>query len=154
MYLNDKAIDRFWAKVEFAEQDECWVWQSATTAGKYGLFWLNGRSVLATHVAFFLANGFIDLSLDVLHSCDYPICVNARHLKQGTAAENSQEAVQRNRMPKGSQKTQAKLNEEKVLEMRLKFQQRSITYKSLAAEYGVSSKTAQQAIKGDTWQHI
>jgi len=81
------------------EPGRCWLWTGAKMHKGYGQIFVNGSSKKATHIS---------LELDgrprpskkswALHSCDTPECVNPRHLRWGSASENTREAFARGRM--------------------------------------------------------
>jgi hypothetical protein len=82
--------------------DDCWEWMGARNSLDYGVvswIWPSGkfqRQALAHRVALGLVLGREPVQM-VLHSCDNPPCVNPAHLREGTAKENAQDAVSRNR---------------------------------------------------------
>jgi hypothetical protein len=95
---------RYRRKVDKRGPDECWIWTGARTKAGYGT--LRGipessglqRQVMATHIALMLdgrpkpGKGAL-----ALHSCDNPPCVNPKHLRWGTHAENYADMVDRER---------------------------------------------------------
>lgn len=94
-------VDRFAARVAFAGEDECWLWQGSRTKWRmsYGVFWdpLLGREVRAHRRAYELTFGPIPDGLIVRHKCDVPLCCNPYHLEVGTHADNSRDMVERGR---------------------------------------------------------
>lgn len=87
---------RFWAKVD-RRNGGCWPW---TGRAKFhdgrGRFLLNGRAVIASRVAWAIANGR-EPDGWVIHSCDYPPCCNPAHLSLGTPADNVRDMMERRR---------------------------------------------------------
>lgn len=69
-------LDYFWAKVE--EGPDCWIWKGSKTRNGYGKY-----TVIAHKIAYELAKGRVPDGLDILHSCDNPLCVNLNIFEQG-----------------------------------------------------------------------
>lgn len=92
-----KDIERFWSKVDKRGEDECWEWKDFRDRGGYGKFWLNGKSVISSRVAWVIANGSIEDGLVVCHKCDNPSCCNPDHLFVGTNLDNVADRVAKGR---------------------------------------------------------
>lgn len=89
--------DKFWPKVAKRGPEDCWLWSAATTSG-YGKLRLPGRGgrTLGAHViSLMLHTGEEAQGRYALHSCDVKLCVNPKHLRWGTQADNIQDAVKR-----------------------------------------------------------
>ncbi len=86
--------------------------------------------------------------LFVRHTCDNPPCCNPAHLLIGTAADNTHDAIERDRLARGFDLSHTKLSREQVEEVRSKYRTFSIpgvrgrhsNRHELAAEYGVGAK--------------
>lgn len=107
---------RFWAKVNIAENDECWEWCGCVKHGcneQYGQFKLDGRCRIAHRVSYELAYR-IRLRRDqlLLHKCDNHLCVRPDHLTIGTQSQNMQDMYVRGRR-------KAKLTEDDVHRIRI-----------------------------------
>lgn len=106
---RERLLARFWAKVNkngpmhYGLGTQCFYWTGglATRIGEagYGRISINGRSVVATHVAWFLEHGeFPEKGKVCCHKCDRPNCVNVDHLFVGTQSDNALDAVRKGRM--------------------------------------------------------
>lgn len=93
-------LARFMAKVDVAEDDECWEWRAARSGLGYGRFALRRKTLIASRVMLSWVTGTsLDTPLVAMHLCDNPPCVNPAHLRWGTQRENIQMAGARGHMP-------------------------------------------------------
>lgn len=96
--------DRFWEKVDrYSDPDGCWLWKGALNTGGYGMIGHYRKPMITAHrLSWELENGDIPNGLLILHMCDVKNCVNPRHLRLGTQAENIRDAVTKGRFrPRG-----------------------------------------------------
>jgi len=92
----DKTQRRFWDKVLIGGRG-CWLWSTYIDEGGYGRFWLGNSMKTAHTLSYTFWNGNYDHSLDVLHTCDNPSCVNPEHLYLGTHKQNMIDMAKRGR---------------------------------------------------------
>ena len=78
----------FWSKVD--KTPSCWLWTAATNSNGYGRLRQNGRYWLAHRLSWEMENGPIPDGMVVDHRCHNPCCVNPRHLRVITQAQNTQ----------------------------------------------------------------
>lgn len=159
--------ERFFAKIA-KTSDGCWLWIGSRDDRGYGFFRYNGRVQMAHRVAWILANGQIPERLQVCHRCDNPRCVRAEHLFLGTAADNITDKVAKNRQARGDATGSRKYPErrprgEKVVTSRLSADdvkairesaQRGSMLKTLAGQFGVSSRTIGRVVRREAWAHV
>jgi hypothetical protein len=82
--------ERFWSKVAWGGDEECWQWLRATNRDGYGQFHVPGHGMGAAHrVAYELEVGEIPKGLTLDHNCENKSCVNPLHLEPVTQAENN-----------------------------------------------------------------
>jgi hypothetical protein len=75
----------------------CWVWTGSSFTTGYGSFWMFGKLLLATRVAYEIWVGPIPTFKFVLHKCDNPSCVRPSHLYVGTQQDNADDRKARGR---------------------------------------------------------
>ena len=135
----------------------CWLWKGNQASG-YGRIYAGPdhryHTLLAHRVAYQEFIGDVPHNVDVLHTCDVPLCVNPAHLFLGTHKENMADMIAKGRQrlnpAKGVDRHDAKLTENDVREIRLSTDTQAAT----AAKYGVT-RTAISAIRrGKTWKHL
>jgi hypothetical protein len=153
-YTEAQRIAAFWARVQIAGPDECWLWNGGRSDKGYGQVKWAGRKQEGSHrVAFFLSGGYLPEGLSVCHTCDNPPCCNPTHLFAGTQQINVADCVGKGRNARGEKARHSKLKESEILAMR-KAHRKGAKYAELAKQYGVSRATARQAIIGGTWKHL
>lgn len=146
--------DRFWPKVDTSGgPDACWPWTAAVQRG-YGAVRLtseDGRrtQVNAQRVAYELAYGPIPEGMHVLHSCDFPLCCNHRHLSAGTRSENMRQAHERGRVSGGGAKRRLTDEERASIQASLA---NGLPIRRIAREFGVAAVTVRH-IRGCLLTH-
>jgi len=153
--LHFTQINRFVSQIDqTGGLDSCWNWQGFIGHTGYGIYAINGKNFKAHRISYFLANGRIDDELLVLHRCDVGSCVNPRHLLQGTAKDNSQDAVRKGRNTKifGEQNGNHKLTKRQVKDIRRMCRDRVMSQKSIAKHFGVYESTVYYIAKDEQWQ--
>jgi hypothetical protein len=149
--------DRFWTKVKKGGADECWEWQGFRTSKGYGRFGDSRESsgyVYAHRYSSELATGKQPGSKHVLHHCDNPPCVNPAHLFLGTNRDNSRDAVNKGRIPRGNNSAQAKLTEDQVVAIRHLYSKGHVRYQDVADAYGVKKETIYAVVARRNWRWL
>jgi hypothetical protein len=180
---NDQT--RFWSKVDrdgpmpdqnfshYADLGKCWQWTGCKFHFGHGSFWLNGKSVRASRVSFFLKNGPIPddgsyHGLCVCHKCDNPSCVNPEHLFLGTIDDDHKDRNQKGRQSKGKkhaksckfsirrgeENSKSKLTKDQVLTIRSMYSPRENSGLELGRQFGVSSTAIYNVVKRRVWKHV
>jgi hypothetical protein len=138
-HVRNKGLRRFWSRV--VKTESCWLWTGAKTSAGYGQVRIDGVTVFAHRFAYESSRG--TTSLDILHSCDNPSCVNPDHLRPGTHLENMHDAVSRGRV---SGKT--KITKEDVSKIRSLAKTRT-TQSEIAKAFGTSQPYIGRIIRGE-----
>jgi len=79
---------RFWAKVDIKDPQQCWLWTAYRNKNGYGQVRVNGRAFLAHRRAYELCLGRIPEGFVLDHICHVPACVNPDHLRPVTVKQN------------------------------------------------------------------
>lgn len=147
--------ERFWCYVRKGNPDDCWEWQGPTDAKGYGIIYYLGDEPKAHRVSYEIAFGKIPDDLLVCHHCDNPPCCNPNHLFAGTDKDNSDDKVRKNRHKwfVGSQHPNAKLDEQKVKEIRT-LREQGWTEQALADHYHVSQGLIGFIVRRVSWTHV
>lgn len=151
-------MQRFWDKVIIDDQDHCWTW-TAGLRGKtgYGAIKYNKKVYDSHRFAWYLTYGVFP-KLFVLHKCDNRLCVNPKHLYEGTARDNVRDMWQRGRQARhmgyGSANLNSKLTELQVTTMRQQHATGNFTFAQLARDYGIDRTNVEDICKHKAWRHI
>lgn len=167
MTISQSMRKRFWARVN--KTCSCWLWTGPRLPAGYGQFAAGSRArrFYAHRFSWMLAhNAEVPMGLMVLHSCDTPPCVNPRHLRLGTAADNSADCTSRGRRAPveltrhcGEKNGRATITAEQAQEIRHRYwatprQQRIRRGQlaAIAADYGLSTVMILLIANGRNWQ--
>lgn len=147
VFDNPSDIARFNARVQRGGPDDCWPWTGCKIDG-YGYFRLACGVQRRAHRLALAAVHPVPDSLQVLHSCDRPLCCNPRHLRLGTNADNMRDKMVRGRAPKPAAKLTAEI-------VRIIRALRGVLSASDAASiYGVTPAAIYQVWSGRTWRDV
>ena len=144
--------DIFWGKMERSEAPlNCWLWTGAKEVKGYGKTTWQGKGIKTHRLAWLLAKGTLP-KLQVLHTCDTPLCCNPAHLYLGTDADNMQDKVKRNRQAKGNDFSSTKLTPQSVEKIRTTKGYGSGN--ALAKEFNVNKSTISQIRNNKFWKWL
>ena len=141
------------ARVQFIDEalltdtDGCIVWPFARDRYGYGAF--NNRA--ASAVVCERAHGLKPTAAhQAAHSCGNRACINKRHLRWATGAENMEDQRQHGTLARGEKQALAKLKEDDVRAIRAA----TGTLREIASRYGVKFNAVWKIRRGITWSHI
>ena len=152
--LSEEVKARFSSKFRKTGEDSCWPWLDGGSSQGYDVFTINRLDYKATHIALILdgrprPTAPYDCAL---HSCHNPCCVNPRHLRWGSMAENNEDKLNAGRFEpnRGERNGRAILTEEDVRQIRSSTGSSRI----VGARFGVSGKQVREIRRGAAWGHI
>lgn len=152
--------DQIFSMAMKANEGECVEWPFSRDKHGYGL--AGGWGKRAHRIAFKMLHGEILPGNVVMHDCDNPSCINPRHLKQGTQAENISDMVAKGRdsraIPdsvdnRGECHGKAKLTNEDVLKIR-KAVNMGEKQKALAEKFQITKQTISDIVLRKRWSHL
>lgn len=133
----------------------CLEWSGCKLSSGYGIVRISGKNIRAHRIALERKLGRKIVSgMLACHSCNNPSCCNPDHLREGTLQDNMNDKVASNRQTKGETNGNSKLTVEKVIEIRYKKQNESITNQQLADYYGVKKSCIAKILRKEKWVHV
>lgn len=150
-------------RVTVGSDDACWPWTGGTTSGGYGVFTWHSigqqkEQTTAHRAAYKLfVNPALSDDLVVRHKCDNPICVNPKHLTDGTQQQNIQDMLDRGRqadnagLMAGEKHPRARLTKEQAMAIKSDTKSRTT---DLAKKYAVSTALISRIRNGSAWTHL
>jgi hypothetical protein len=146
--------ERFLAKVCRDAASGCWLWQGMVTPDGYGVAFIAGKRQAAHRAAWMLFCSPIPAAMAVCHKCDVRACVNPDHLFIGTAADNAQDRVNKDRTPRGERHHATKLTANQVSRIKAMLAEDRMYMSEIAREFGVSISTIAGIKQGKTWRDV
>lgn len=173
----EKQIERFWEKVDTsAGPDSCWNWRNSTfqvsgygqatticrIAGspKSGMTSAHRQAWLITHGD---PGTYVDeksgktLKYEVRHMCPTgpnKLCCNPKHLKIGTAQENTNDKFLHGTIMRGTQCHRAKFDPESIRTVRYLYDNKIATALDLRRAYNVSVSCIYSIVSRNKWKHV
>lgn len=153
---------RYWKFVEIRGLDDCWPWLGGATGGSYGIFWTGEISTTAHRFGLSLKLGkhVSQLAPHTLHSCDFRLCQNPKHLSEGTAQMNIDDMIAKGRSPIasktkhiGSRNGQSKLTERDIPGIRTRLEAGEKPG-PISRSLGVSHAAIWLIQQGRAWRHV
>lgn len=92
-------IERTTARLtnKVSKTETCWLWTGYKMPNGYGAISIDGHTYTAHRLMYLVAFGDVPTTLQVCHRCDIRHCINPDHLFLGTAQDNTNDMVAKNR---------------------------------------------------------
>lgn len=148
--LHAPGMTEFLSSMEGLEG--CWPWPKYCNTDGYGLTKLNGKTTVATRVAYQLRIGPIPDGMNVCHHCDNRRCCRPDHFFLGTQKQNCDDAKAKDRHTRGERQGNAKLTDDDVRFIRS--QADAMTQTALAEMFGIRQSTIWVIIRRRAWAHV
>lgn len=121
-----------------------------------------GKTMLASRAVWIIANGDPGDGVEVLHTCNGGSgahgCINIRHLRTGTHAENMSDMATAGRNDGGTAVGETngnhRLTASDVYAIREAYAVGDVTYAVLATRFGVTEGTIAHVVTRRTWRHL
>jgi hypothetical protein len=144
-------------RVRIDPETGCWEWQGTRNHKGYGRYHFTDETGVHTGSAHRLALELrlgrpIRPGLHTLHSCDNPPCCNGGHLREGTVADNQQDAYAKGRhVPaRGELNGHAKLSRQDIADIQAALS-RGEYQRVIAKRYGVDQAQISRIKNGKAW---
>lgn len=137
------------------ETDECVLWPYSLNTSGYGQINHEGRSERVHRLSCERAHGAPPTPehTDAAHSCRNRDCLNPRHLRWATRAENLADCVKDGTDNRGPRHSNAKLTVFDVQSIR-HYAACGTKYQVLADHFGVARKTIGNLVRGTYWSWL
>jgi hypothetical protein len=148
----------FWDRVNentVIEANGCHLFNGHRNDDGYARISKDGKLVFVHREIFKKHNPEVEITGVVMHTCDTPNCINPKHLRHGTQADNVKDMKDKGRgnYLTGSAQSQAKLTEANVVIIKQKLEI-GVTSARLARDFNVSEAAIQNIKKGRRWTHV
>lgn len=147
-------VEAFFNAALVFETDECIKWPYGTFAAGYGALTVDGEPKGAHRMVCIASYGPPPSDLhEAAHSCGFPACVNKRHLRWATRAENMADKLAHGTSNEGEKHPNAKLTAEQVITIR-QLVASGMKQRAVASAFGIHIVTVSGIHLRRRWTHI
>jgi hypothetical protein len=138
-----------------AWEGNCFTWQLSRFPNGYGQFKYKSQNYGVHRFVWMLHHGPIEFGHVVMHSCDNPPCFLLDHLSCGAAQDNTQDMINKGRMPSALLRAnRSKLSENDIREIRRLLAEGKLNQYEIGARFGVTNTNISAIKRGETWTHV
>jgi hypothetical protein len=157
-YSFEIRIDKDSGHIVSEDLGACWVWIGAHDSYGYGRFTYLGERIQAHRYSYIKYIGPIKKIDNILHRCDFPPCVNPKHLRLGTKRDNLLDALTKKRHfvptpPKGEKHSHARLTNIQIIKIRERYSNGD-SVKDISKDFSINQSTISRIVNRRTWNHI
>lgn len=139
------------------KENGCLEWIGGKYKGGYGGMTYKDKPAKVHRIAYMLYNNDWNLSSKVLicHKCDNVACYEKTHLFKGTAKDNMEDMINKNRQnwPKGEMASNAKMSKETALKVKELLKQK-IKMTEIAKLLNIGKGAVNAIKRSKSWKHI
>lgn len=137
-----------------ATTDACILWPFAQNGGGYGMLCVDKKRMGAYRYVCFLKHGECPSHLrDAAHTCGIRLCVNGKHIRWTTRADNRKDCIAHGTANRGHKHGKVKITEAQVYALRRAHDQRA-NVSALGRLFGLGHSAADQAARRITWKWL
>lgn len=138
-------------RLRSVDTDDCVVWPYGLDSWGYGRVRYLGRKWTTHRLALVLATGVNDPAMQAAHGpCHNPACMNTRHLRWATHAENQGDRLRDGTHNRGERAARARLTDDDVRFILTSSERVAV----LADQFGVHRNQIYRIKDGSRWPHI
>lgn len=137
-----------------SDTHECVIWPFSTDKDGYAKMRYDGASSIVSRLVCEFVHGIAPSdSHQAAHACATPSCINPKHLRWATPAENAADKTGQGTNQIGEKNSCAKLTEADVRSIR-SLAERGCSGRKIAAQFGINKSTAWQIVARKKWRHV
>lgn len=129
---------------------KCWIWTGSLDSWGYGQIYYKYKRFQTHRLSFKIKYGEIPRGMLICHKCDNPACIRPKHLFLGTAKDNIQDCIKKNR--RGLEQT--KLSKKDILIIRKLYKTKKYYQKEIAEMFEMSISQISNIINRRSWIEV